>query len=138
MERHECRDHAALVVVVDDDDAVRDSLKILLETDDIDVLTYASGEEFLADCAHTKCDCVMLDIHLPGASGISVLRQLSAEGFDDPVILMTAKPSEAVRLEAKRAGALALLLKPLDDNQLFDTLHLGLAARHNAPTDTRQ
>ena len=127
MDRRGCKGDTALVVVVDDDDAVRDSLKILLETDDIDVLTYASGEAFLADCSHVRCDCVMLDIHLPGVSGIGVLRQLTAEGFQDPVILMTARPSEAVRLEAKRAGALALLLKPLDDGKLFDALNLSLA-----------
>ncbi|TQV75897.1 response regulator transcription factor [Denitrobaculum tricleocarpae] len=121
--------NSAVVVVVDDDDAVRDSLRILLETDDISVLTYASGEEFLASHPHARCDCVMLDIHLPGVSGISVLRQLTAAGFDDPVILMTGRPSEAVRVEAERAGALALLLKPLDGDKIFDILDRGIAAR---------
>lgn len=126
-----CEGNAAVVVVVDDDDAVRDSLRILLETDDINVLTYASGEEFLACYPHTKCDCVMLDVHLPGANGISVLQQLTAEGFNDPVILMTGRPSEAVRAEAKRAGALALLLKPLDGNKIFDILNNGIASRRS-------
>ncbi len=126
-----CEGNAAVVVVVDDDDAVRDSLRILLETDDINVLTYASGEEFLASYPHTKCDCVMLDVHLPGVNGISVLQQLTAEGFEDPVILMTGRPSEAVRAEAKRAGALALLLKPLDGNKIFDILNNGIASRRS-------
>lgn len=137
MDRCEHEGNAALVVVVDDDDAVRDSLKLLLETDDIDVLTYASGEEFLANCPHTRCDCVMLDIHLPGVSGIGVLQQMVAQGCQDPVILMTAKPSETVRIEAQRAGAIALLLKPLDDGQLFDALHTGLAARDAATNGQR-
>jgi len=126
-----CEGNGAVVVVVDDDDAVRDSLRILLETDDINVLTYASGEEFLASYPHTKCDCVMLDVHLPGVNGISVLQQLTAEGFEDPVILMTGRPSEAVRAEAKRAGALALLLKPLDGNKIFDILNNGIASRRS-------
>lgn len=137
MDRCEHEGNTALVVIVDDDDAVRDSLKLLLETDDIDVLTYASGEEFLANCPHNRCDCVMLDIHLPGVSGIGVLQKLAAEGCQDPVILMTAKPSEAVRVEAQRAGAIALLMKPLDDAQLFDALHLGLAARDGASDSQR-
>lgn len=124
--------NAAVVVIVDDDDAVRDSLRILLETDDIDVVTYASGEEFLASHPHSRCDCIMLDIHLPGVSGISVLQQLTAEGFKDPVILMTGRPSEAVRVEAERAGALELLLKPLDGNKIFDALDRGIAARRAA------
>ena len=135
MDRCDFEGNAARVVIVDDDDAVRDSLKLLLETDDFDVLTYASGEEFLANSRHLRCDCVMLDIHLPGVSGITVLQKLAAEGYQDPVILMTARPSEAVRLEAQRAGAVALLLKPLDDAQLFDALHLGMAARGAATSE---
>ncbi len=122
-------DAGAVVVVVDDDDAVRDSLRILLETDGINVLTYASGEEFLSSSPHGNCDCVMLDVHLPGANGISVLQQLSAEGFRGAVILMTGRPSEAVRIQAEQAGALALLRKPLDGNQIFDLIDHGLSAR---------
>jgi FixJ family two-component response regulator len=133
MDRLGCKGGATVVVVVDDDDAVRDSLKLLLETDNIEVLTYASGEEFLSEGLEIQYDCVMLDIHLPGVSGFHVLRQLVARGFRNPVILMTARPSEAVRLEAERAGALTLMLKPLDDNQLFDAIYRGLTFRPELP-----
>lgn len=124
-------DTAEVIVVIDDDEAVRDSLKILLETDRFEVVTFASGEEFLDALPGSSVACLLLDVHLPGISGFNLLQHLVASDFRRPIILMTGRPSESLLPDAVKAGARTVLFKPLDENRLFETLDHSLERQNN-------
>lgn len=118
-----------LISIIDDDDAVRDSLAALLEADGHAVALHGSGEAFLATRALEAADCVVLDLQLPGMSGLEVLGKLSANRPALPVILITGRSYPGLREQALRAGACALLQKPLPHRAILDTIHGALEAR---------
>jgi two-component system response regulator FixJ len=110
------------ICVIDDDEAVRDSLRILLELESFDVETFETCEDFLAWLpGHTKL-CLILDLHLPGMSGFELLERLTADGQTFPTILMTARSDRAVRLQAASLGTLTLLDKPIEFASLIKAL----------------
>ncbi len=110
------------ICVIDDDEAVRDSLRILLELESFDVQTFETCEDFLAWLpGHAKL-CLILDLHLPGMSGFELLERLAAEGQAFPTILMTARSDRAVRLQAASLGTLTLLDKPIEFASLINAL----------------
>ncbi len=100
-----------VVCVVDDDAAAREGLSVLLGAEGMQVREYASAEAFLADAAH--CACVISDIHMPGKSGLDLLRELGRRPGAPPVILVTGRPSPELRNEALLLGAVELVQKPL-------------------------
>jgi two-component system CheB/CheR fusion protein len=102
------------IIIIDDDDAVRDSLKTLLSLDYDDVKDFASCRKFLAGCRPGKNDALILDIHLPEMSGFELMEQLTARGIHVPVILITGRPDQRIRARAAELGAIALLDKPVD------------------------
>ena len=87
-------------------------LKRLLSAHGFRVRTFASAESFLDGIANCEVDCLLLDIHLGGISGIDLQRRLTSSGTDLPVIFMTAIDSQATRQEAFDAGCIAYLKKP--------------------------
>jgi two-component system response regulator FixJ len=116
------------IFVVDDDAAVQDSLKVLLESADHKVKTYANGLDFL-ESDHGHADgCVILDLDLPIMSGLEVLETLSARNSEIPVILITGRSDKATRERALKTRAVALLEKPIKDGLLIDTIARALAA----------
>jgi FixJ family two-component response regulator len=126
------RPHAALemvetIYIVDDDDAVRDSLRALFEAYGFEVRDFASGTEFLKEHAPAMRGCLLLDVNLPGMDGLEVLRLLRASGNRLPVIVMTARTDSRTNAQAMAAGAAGFLPKPFGSGRLMDlvqnTLH---------------
>ena len=111
---------AHLVAVVDDDTSVRRALTRLLQSADFRVLTYASATEFLDSGIGSAPDCVILDIHLGGMSGLEMLLRLRESGHNLPVLIITAHDDAQSREAAARGGCVAYLRKPLDAKVLLD------------------
>lgn len=79
------------VYVVDDDDAVRDSMRVLLESSGLDVRVYSSAQEFLAHVCKSPKGCLLLDLHMPGMSGVELLEALRMQGSRLPVVIITGR-----------------------------------------------
>jgi len=103
---------APRIMLVDDDPAVRASLRFSLELEGFDVATFASAEDFLASSHIVGSDCLVLDYHLPGIDGIELLELLRQRGVTLPAILITTTPSRRVRARAAALDA-PLIEKPL-------------------------
>jgi FixJ family two-component response regulator len=109
------------VFVVDDDEAARDSLMLLLETHGLGVRGYASGEEILSDLDHVEAGYLVLDLHMPNQDGLSVLEALRARGVRLPAVICTAAGGERARRLAEAAGA-AYMEKPVDGDRLVSLI----------------
>lgn len=107
-----------IIYVVDDDEAVRDSLKILLESHGMTVADFASIAEFRSGRVAGRKACVLLDLHLPGTSGLDYLATRDCPN-PLPVIMITARGDAATRERARQLGALAFLDKPISDEALL-------------------
>jgi len=108
------------VDVIDDDDAVRDSLALVLSSAGISVRVHASATAFLADGAADPADCIVTDVRMPGMTGIDLLRELRIRGINTPVIVVTGHGDVPLAVEAMKLGALEFLEKPFDDRALLD------------------
>jgi FixJ family two-component response regulator len=108
-----------IVSIVDDDLSVRESLKMLFESAEFDVEVFASAEEFLSAGHLGESACLVLDVQLPGISGIELQNRLRADGHDITVIFITAHPDEHIRRLAMRDGATGLFSKPFSGNDLL-------------------
>jgi len=117
----------APIYIVDDDEAVRDSMRLLLESSGFAAREFASADLFLkADSA--AMGCLLLDLHMPGISGLELLRLIRARGSRRPVIVISGRRDPAQDAEVWAAGATALLSKPFDDQQLLDLLKQALTS----------
>ena len=112
-----------VIAVVDDDPSTLDAVGLLLDAHGFDAITFGSAEAFLDRGAAAQVDCLLLDIHLGGLSGIGLRRRLGASGSTLPVIFMTALDDEATRAQALSAGCVAYLQKPVRARQLMDAIH---------------
>ncbi|KVK85185.1 LuxR family transcriptional regulator [Burkholderia cepacia] len=121
---------AAVVAIVDDDEAVRDGLALLLRTVGVATRCYPHASSFLADVDDAALGCVLLDIRMPGMSGLDALDALRAR-CDLPVIVMTGHGNVDACRRAFKRGALDFLRKPVDDDELIDTVQQALR-RHAA------
>ena len=111
-----------LIHLVDDDEAVRDALGLLISTVGLRVAPWANPERFLAEFDRASLGAVVLDMRMPGLSGLAVLEQLQAAGVDHPVIMLTGHGTVDLCRRAFKAGAAEFLEKPVDDELLLDTL----------------
>lgn len=109
-----------LVYVVDDDDAVRDSLQLLLEAEGYAVSAYGRGDAFLADCDPARAGALVLDLNMPGLSGFEVMSELAARRVRLPTVVVSGwLPADAgARRQVIAAGARALIEKPFDTRRL--------------------
>jgi two-component system response regulator FixJ len=119
---------ALLVHVVDDDEAVRDSLSVLLESAGLSVRTYESATAFLEALPKIGAGCVLTDVQMPGLDGLALQRRLTALGIRLPVIVMTGHGDVPIAVESLKAGAADFLEKPFDDEQLLSAVQSALAA----------
>jgi two-component system response regulator FixJ len=101
------------IFVIDDDDAVRDSLKTLLLTEYAQVRDFASGQGFLAEVDPSSRGCLILDLNLPEMNGFELMKRMAAGGYRLPTILVTGHGDPTLRARARTLGAVALLDKPV-------------------------
>ena len=119
----------ATIFVVDDDEFVRDSLKTLIKAAGFGVEAFGSAEEFLANIGHKSSGLLVLDVRMPGMSGLELQKRLASAGWIIPIIFITAHEDKQAYNAAIGAGAVAFLRKPFDDQELFDAIHLAFEQR---------
>lgn len=102
------------VVVVDDDAAVRDSLSILLQMEGLRVTTYENGEAFIAEAQTIKAGCVLLDVHMPGRSGLDILDAVGGRDYHAPVVMISGQGDVPMAVHAMKHGAFDFIEKPFD------------------------
>jgi FixJ family two-component response regulator len=115
------------ISVVDDDASVREALANLSGSVGFEVELYASAEEFLASTDVSMAACLVLDLRMPGMGGLELLRRLTAEGHEPPVIVITAHGDDEARAESLAAGAVAFLNKPFKEETLLSAIDSALA-----------
>jgi FixJ family two-component response regulator len=114
------------VFVVDDDDAVRDSLRLLLKSAGLECQSYGSAQEFLAVYDTCHPGCLVLDVRMPGMSGLEMQQELNLRGATLPVIFITGHGDIPMAVEAMQHGAFDFLQKPFRDQELLDRIHRAL------------
>jgi FixJ family two-component response regulator len=115
-------DQRRAIAVVDDDPAVRDSLRFLLEVMGLTVRTFASGAEFQQAGAH-QFACLILDQHMPHMTGLELVGTLRAEGSAIPILLVTGSPSPSIVARAMQLGIEGILEKPPSETHLLDFIN---------------
>ena len=110
------------VYVLDDDASVRNSLGRLMRAEGYDVRLYESAERFLEEVTPMPLACLLLDITLPNINGLEVQRTLNDRQILLPVIAISARDDDAIRLEARKLGARFFFRKPVDDRTLIDAI----------------
>jgi len=120
-----------MVHVIDDDEAVRDSLAFLLRSAKLDVRTHESATAFLDALPQAGVGCIVTDVRMPDMSGIDLLRRLRDQGFKTPVIVMTGHGDVPLAVEAMKIGAADFFEKPFDDDALLAAVRsaLGVAEK---------
>lgn len=120
------------VYVVDDDESVRDSIGVLLDSLDMKYRTFASADEFLhefdASFDVSKGGCLVLDIRMPGMSGLELQERLIERGHHIPIVFITGHGDIPMAVEAMRRGAVDFIRKPFRDQELIDRINEGLGS----------
>lgn len=111
-----------VIAIVDDDPDVRGSLDSLMRSAGFMARCFASAEALLGDAAHDELGCIVTDLHMPGMTGLELQAEIARRGWTQPIIVMTAFPTEAARERALDAGALAFLTKPVDPDVLIEAI----------------
>jgi len=117
------------ISVVDDDDSVREALGALLRALEFEVGLFASALEFLRSDRVRKTDCLILDVRMPGMSGVELQRRLVETYRDVPVIFITAHGDEERRARALKGGAVDYLLKPFSEESLMNAVRTALSEK---------
>jgi two-component system response regulator FixJ len=120
---------ARIVHIVDDDPAVRDSLRLLLQTEDIEARAHACARDFLAAVAPDETGCVITDVRMPEIDGFDLMARMKARRIGLPVIVITAHADVPLAVRAMKAGAIDLLEKPFDDEALLGAVRKALTRR---------
>lgn len=118
--------HRPVIAVVDDDLSVREALENLISSVGYEVKLFASAEAFLDSDARANTDCAVLDLRLPGISGIELQRKLATNGQSIPSIIITAQGDDQARAEAAAAGAVAFINKPFKEETLLAAIDSAL------------
>ena len=117
--------------IVDDDSAVRDSLCLLLKSVDINARAFSSGDEFLENYQADWEGCIILDIRMPGTSGMEVQKRLAERQCEMPIIFITGHGDIPMAVEALHMGAFDFIEKPFQDQDLLDRIQQALSFQHD-------
>jgi FixJ family two-component response regulator len=120
------QEETKLVAILDDDDSMRTALLGLLKSAGLPAKAFASAEEFLESGQQRKTACLIVDVRMPGMSGLELQAKLNAERCKIPTIFITAHGDTKMRMQALRAGAVEFLLKPFDDEVLLGNVRAAL------------
>ncbi|MBP2233670.1 FixJ family two-component response regulator [Sinorhizobium kostiense] len=118
---------AATVIVIDDDPALRDALGSLLRSVGFEVRLLASVDDFFRSGRPQGPSCLVLDVRLPGKSGLEFQRELSRANIQLPIVFITGHGDIPMTVQAMKEGAIEFLTKPFRDQDLLDAVHVGLA-----------
>jgi len=121
------KDRAALVFIVDDDDAVRNSIRLLMKSLGLATRPLSTAQEFLATYDPQQSGCLILDVRMPGMSGLELQQQLNLRGAIIPVIFITGHGDVPMAVEAMQQGAFDFLQKPFRDQDLIERVQRALA-----------
>ena len=125
----------ATVFVVDDDTSVRSALKRLIKSLGLNVETFNSAHAFLKHGPHDRPACLVLDIRMPGTSGIELQEQLAEAGVQIPIIFITGHGNIPMSVQAMKAGAVDFIEKPFEDQKLIDAIHTAIAQNKQFRTE---
>jgi FixJ family two-component response regulator len=114
------------IAIVDDDQSVQSALQDLMEADGLSARCFGSAEQFLESGLHRKAACLIVDIRMPGMSGLELQARLKAERSNTPIIFITAHGDARVRMQAMREGAAEFLIKPFDHQVLLNRVRAAL------------
>jgi FixJ family two-component response regulator len=120
---------APVISIVDDDAFVREAIGDLIKSLGYTALTFASAEHFLESGRVEDTSCLIADLQMEGLSGLDLQSHLLDEGYDTPIIFVTAFPSARAQARALKAGAIAFLSKPFDEISLMSSIDLALEKR---------
>ena len=126
-----------LVCIIDDDEAIRESLRLLLYANGLRSLLYASADDFLADPESHDFDCLLLDIRMPGTDGMELFRLLQKRRFAAPIIFITGHGDIPLAVSAIKQGAFDFLTKPFMDGELLPKVEAAIR-QHAAERDRLQ
>lgn len=116
-----------IVHVIDDDEALRDSIRMFLINEGLDVRTYASADAFLAGLGPSPVGCIVTDVRMPGMSGMDLLAEIARIGLALPVIVVTGHADVPLAVRAMKKGAVDLLEKPFQGEELVEAVRRALA-----------
>lgn len=126
------------VHVIDDDEAMRDSLAFLLDVSGFDPVLYDSADAFLAALPVAGGGCVLTDVRMPGMSGVELARRLAAEGFGLPIIVMTGHGDVPMAVEAMKTGVVDFIEKPFSDEVLIRAIKAAVSRAASGVDQARQ
>lgn len=127
----------SMVFVVDDDPSVRPALESLIRSVGLKVQSFGSAQDFLRTKRPDVPSCLVLDVRLPGLSGLDLQRELAAAGIAIPIIFITGHGDIPMSVQAMKAGAVEFLTKPFRDQQLLDSIELALEKDREAREDRK-
>jgi len=128
-------DADAMVFVIDDDESIRESLKSLIRSVGLSVRTFASADEFLQSERPDVPACLILDVRMPGLSGLDLQRDLSETNIHLPIIFITGHGDIPMSVRAMKAGAVEFLTKPFRDQDLLDAIQQALERDRRARSE---
>ena len=115
-----------LITIVDDDESVRDSIQSLIRSVGFRVRSFASAEEFLQSHSFHDVSCLILDVRMPGMTGLKLQRHLKEKNFKIPIIFITEHYDETTRSQALNDGAVEFLSKPFNEDALLSAIDVAL------------
>src|ERR1700733_7382732 len=123
---------SGLISVVDDDESIRRTTAFLIESFGFRAAAFESAETFLKSGQLHDTSCLIVDVQMPGMNGLELQSELAAEGYDIPIIFITAYDNQVSRQQAMQAGAAAFLGKPFNDEELLQGVHLAFRGEFEA------